>query len=698
MRALAACLFLATLPLCGCGKKKAPAQAKDAAAAIVNPTLLTEAPRLGLAARVPVDVEFCLSTVNFRQHSEALKKSRWWKEVSAYVDDYAPVSKGAEPVQIDEAFLAFGKGSAEELSVLRQLNDLYNETAYRGMMSGGALAALGTSFDIGKMIDAALADTQLLEAVILLLERFEMPPVMLGLATPEPEKVLQRISNTLQLSDWMGDAPLSRIVTTQKEQITVNEIAMSGILTQERRQSWLEALVKMMPRITPETRDRVSRALDVLANKNWVLALGVSKEQGRAYVAVAQHKGQVYLANAVTDSMLARPQLRFADGQARRQELGLITCWDGAFLDVLQSDAPFTPIVRGLLAGLKSEKVFSEAARTLEPLVADLGKAEQAYFRNEHTTGAAVAWWEKGLNVAWEGGVNASTVPVLSAPSRFSPLLDDSSIVLGVSGQGSAAGLGRAYFEALARLAHTTTATLIQAGVGGDQAAQTLQWADDAVLPPLLEIYASTKAIWQKGLGNDGVLILDIGGKMPALPGLPPAGADVPLPRLVIAQDIQNRTLIGTAWQNSEAALQRLLKGIPAPQPIELPQVMTRKKDGLTSYFYTLPLESEEVLPCVSLTDQLFMLGTSRPQQQQLAASVKKAGSALAAGMRVKVSFLKLREFLKAFATARGQSAEWKSLLRWLEPLEVLEARAWGQDNTARGTLTLGIHDVLTYD
>lgn len=686
------------LPLCGCGKKKAPAKARDAAAVVTHPTLLTEAARLGLAARVPVDVEFCLGTVNLRQHTEALKTSRWWKELLAYVEDYAPASKGTESVPVNDAFVAFGKGAAQELVVLRQLNDLYNETAYRGMMSGGKLAGLGTSFDIGKMIDAALADTQVLEAVILLLERFEMPPIMLGVASPEPEKVLQKISNALQLSAWMGDAPQSRIVTTQKEQITVNEIAMTGILTVERRQAWLEALVKMMPRITPEMRDRVARALDVLANKSWVLALGLSKEQGRAYVAVAQQKGQIYLANAVEDSMLARPGLRFADGQARRKELGLITCWDGGFLDVLQSSKPFLPIVRGLLEGLRSEKMFIGAARALEPLVAELGKAEQAFYRNEHTNGAAVAWWERGLNVAWEGGVNASEVPVLSAPSRFTPLLDEPSLVLGLSGQGAGAGLGRAYFEAWAKLAYAASAQLVQAGVGGEQATQTLQWVDAALLPPLLEIYGGTKTIWQKALGNDGAFLLDVGGKMPALPGLPPGGEDVPLPRLALVQDIKNRPLIGASWQGTEAALQRLLKSLPTPQPIEPPQVTTRKKNGVTSHAYVLPLDSEDLLPCASLTDQLFMLGTSRRQQLQIAENAGRAGHALAAGMRVKVSVTKLREFLKAFAAARGQSADFKSLLRWLEPLEVLELRAWGQGGIARGTLTWGMHDVLTYD
>ncbi len=684
------------LPLCGCGKKKAPAQAKAAAA--VRPTLLTESERLGLAARVPVDVEFCLSTVNLRQHAEALKKSRWWKELSAYVEDYTPASKGSEAVQIDEAFLAFGKGSAQELGVLRQLTDLYNETAYRGMMSGGAPARLGTGFDIGRMINAALGDTQLLEAMILLLERFEMPPIMLGVASPEPEKVLKKISNFLQLSAWMGDAPQSRIVTTQKEQITVNEVAMTQILTVERRQAWLEALVKMMPRITPETRDRASRALDVLANKSWVLALGVSKEKGRAYVAVAQQKAQVYLANAVGDSMLARPGLRFADGQARRKELGLISCWDGAFLDMLQSDQPFTPMVRGFLDGLRSEKMFMGVAHALEPLVKDLGTAEQKFFQNAHMSGAAVAWWDKGLNVAWEGGVNASTVPVLSAPSRFTPLLDDASIVLGVSGQGAGAGLGRNYFEAWAKLAHGGATQLVQAGVGGEQAAQTLQWADAALLPPLLEIYGGTKTIWQKALGNDGAFLLDVGGKMPALPGLPPGGEDVPLPRLALVQDLKNRPLVGTSWLGAEAALQQLLKSLPAPQPLELPPVITRKKNNVISHAYALPLESEDVMPCVSLSDQLFMLGTSRRQHLQIAEGVARSNNALAAGMRVKLSITKLREFLKAFATARGQSASFKSLLRWLEPFEVLEARAWGEKGVARGTLTWGMHDVLSYD
>lgn len=700
MRAFAACLLLTSLPLlCGCGKKKAPAKAKEAAPAAAVPTLLTEGDRLGLTARVPGDVEFCLGTVNYRQHADALQSSQWWKDVKTYLEEKTPPGSGADDdVPVSDVFLAFGKDSTKSLAVLRQLNDLYNETAYRGLMSGGALAGLGTSFDIGKMVDVALTDAQVMEALILLLERFEMPPVMLGVASPEPEKVLGKISKLLRLSDWLGDAPQSRIVTTQAEQVTVNEIAMADILTVDRRKEWLETLARTMPQVTPDMRDRISRGLDVLAGKNWVLALGLSKDKGRAYVGIAQRKEQVRLATNAGDSVLARKELRFADALAQRKGLGLIACWDGGFLDVLQSNEPFHPLVRGLLAGLRSEPMFADAARRLQPLVDELGAAERSFYRNEHTTGAAVAWWEGGLRLAWEGGVNASSVPPLAAASRFTPLLDEDSVVIGVTGQGAGQGLGRAYFEAWMKLAHGTAEELIGAGVGGQQAAQTLKLVNDAILPGVLEVYGGTRTIWQKGLGGDGAFILDVGGKMPPLPGLPPGGEAVPLPRLLLAHELKDRALIASAWDGTEAALQRLLKVVPAPQPLELPAVVTRHSGALTTHAYPLPFESPDLTPCASLTNDLFMLGTSRKQQQQ-AAEVLAKDSPVAAGTRIKLSITRLREFLQAYAKARGDDAQGlRQTLRWLQPLEVMDAWLWADGGVARGRLTWTMHDVLRYD
>jgi hypothetical protein len=221
------------------------------------------------------------------------------------------------------------------------------------------------------------------------------------------------------------------------------------------------------------------------------------------------------------------------------------------------------------------------------------------------------------------------------------------------------------------------------------------------VLPGVLSVYDGTKTIWQKALGGDGAIILDTGGKMPLLPGLPPGGDAVPLPRFAMVHEIKNRELIGVSWQNMEAALQPLLKQVPAPQPVELPPAVMKRSADLTSYFYTLPFESEDLVPCASLTEKLFMLGTSRAQQIRFAENVKQPGHALAAGMRVRMNFTKLREFLKAFATVRAQNGGadgLKAALKWLEPFETMDLRLWSEESQGRGTLSWKIHDVLSYD
>lgn len=693
-------ILVVSLLLCGCGKKKAAVTPKaDAAAAVVvKPTLLTEVGRLGLAGRVPADVEFCVSSVQLKKHAEALRASRWWGQMQAFVEDKMPASAKTDTVKVDEVFVAFGKESVKSLALLRQLNDLYNETAYRGMMSGGVLAGLGTSFDAKKLMQAALSDPEVLESLILLIERFEMPPVMIGVASPEPEQVLKRMSELLHLADWIGNAPQSRIVTAQGEKITVNEIAMDQVLTTDRRREWVETLEKAMPSITPEMKDRMARGLEVLARKKWVLALGMGKES--AYLAVGKSKDQIRLANSVDESLLARPEMRALDEHAPK-DLGMIACWDGAFWDVMQSDHPFQPIARGLLAGLRSDKMFAGMAQALELQAVELAAAERAFYHSDHTTGAAVAWWDGGVKLEMTGGTSTAASAVLAQPSQFAVLLDDPELVFGLSGQGSSTGTGRAYFEAGMRAVHATAHELVKAGVGGEKSAGMLKLVEQGVLPRVIEVYDGTKTMWQKALGSDGAFILDVGGKMPVLPGLPPGGEAVPLPRFASVHEIKNRALIDVSWQRMETALQQLLKNVPLPQPMELPTPVMKQKDELTSYSYELPFDSKELGPCATLNEKLFLFGTSRVQQSQLAEKLKQPGASPTTGKRVKLNFGKLREFLKAFATVRAQNGgadSLKAALKWLEPLETLDLRLWSEDGVGKVRASLQVHDVMSYD
>ncbi|MEZ5384223.1 MAG: hypothetical protein R3F13_01780 [Prosthecobacter sp.] len=681
----------------GCKKTAAvKLKAEAPAPVIVKPTLLTEAPRLGLAERIAGDAEFCVTTVSLKKHAEALKASNWWRRTVSFLEEQVPAGDAnAEPLVIDDTFAAFGKGSAAGVAMLRQLSELYNETAYRGLVHKDILAGPGTPLDAEGVLEVALRDAKLLEALILWLERFQMPPAMIGVASPQPEKVLARLSSLMRLGDWMGDAPQSRIVTPQGEQITVNEIAMAEIFTSERRREWLEALTKARPYITPDMKDRISRGLEVLARKEWVLALGLGPQ--RAYVAVGRTTDEVRLATSVEDSILSRPEMRPLDANAMKN-LGLIACWDGTFLNALRSNEPFQPMVRGILTGLLADDGLGRIARSLTPLVIELAAAERAYYDADLTSGAAAVWWEDDLHAEWVGGASVQSTRAWSNPTRFSRLLDEESVILGVSGQGRGAGLGCDYFEAWMKLAHAAAGEWIRAGGGGENAPELFKVAEDSFLPSVLGIYDGAKTIWQKALGADGAFVLDVGGRMPALPGLPPGGQEVPLPRLLLANDLKNRALIGASWQNIETGLKQGLQMIPAPEPLKLPEALSRRYGDVETVFYETPLRSEELLPCVSLTETRFMIGTSRKQQTDAADVLRQPGMQDRTGMRVKMNFAKLREFLRAFTAVRSDVQGLKDAQKWLEPLEVFDLKIWSEGNLNRGVLSWTMHDVRSYD
>ncbi len=46
--------------------------------------------KLGFAGRLPADTEFYVGSADFKQHLEALKKSAFYKEISALANDKTP--------------------------------------------------------------------------------------------------------------------------------------------------------------------------------------------------------------------------------------------------------------------------------------------------------------------------------------------------------------------------------------------------------------------------------------------------------------------------------------------------------------------------------------------------------------------------------------------------------------------------------
>ena len=149
-------ISVVTLTLTGCGKKQpeaALAPAGQPATAPATPeakkaSFTDHAAKLGFAAHLPKETEMYLGSVNLKAQLDAAKKTAFWKDASAFIDDKTPApGKAADPSSDafkklwgDDFFFALAKGSSQTLNTIREFSELYTEITYRAMMAGGPLA------------------------------------------------------------------------------------------------------------------------------------------------------------------------------------------------------------------------------------------------------------------------------------------------------------------------------------------------------------------------------------------------------------------------------------------------------------------------------------------------------------------------------------------------------------------------------
>jgi hypothetical protein len=208
--------------------------------------------------------------------------------------------------------------------------------------------------------------------------------------------------------------------------------------------------------------------------------------------------------------------------------------------------------------------------------------------------------------------------------------------------------------------------------------------------PSLRETYAASKALWQNGLGNDSALVLDLGGRMPLFPGLPPGGEKLPMPRIGFVNEIKSRDAVSQEWARIETGLTGVLKPFSMP----LPPVESFPQKNATAHFWTLPFNSEDWTLSAALDDQTLAFGTSRAQQLEIVEAAAKPE--MKPGWHLRADFARLRVFLSEFAQVRVQQtgdATLKNAIRWLEPLGDLRIHVQVEDNEARSSIDWSMKD-----
>jgi len=641
----------ALLALGGC--KKAP----PPAAAVAQPKL----PDIPLAARMPADVEGCFCTVNLGQHLNALKQTQVWQDISGFAEEKLPPGAVLPDWSgVQDVAIAAGPGTAKLMVVLRELGNLYNEAMYRKMLQ----LTLGSGPVDQTALDLALAD-----AAVLLLERVEVPTVMIALRGEKASDVLNQLTDTLQKAPWFANAPVATVTTTQKEQLGITEVDVSTIWPLEARKAWLDGLS-----ISDEAlRGKIAQALEVVFGKTLVIAMG--RGPGVAYFGIASQKEDIHLAEGAPQSVLARPEMAFLSAHDSKSLLGAAFA-SAELLAASHDPAP----TRALVSALASVSMF----QPLGPQIEAVHTAEAAMRQREFANAGAVLWWEAGLHGEMRGGVAGAALQALMPSTRFATLLEGPQVLFGIAGQGGDGTL-RAYLENWIALLHAA----VTSGPFAEH-----PWAKmlPMIEPSLRETYAASKVLWQNGLGNDSAFVLDVGGRMPLFPGLPPGGEKLPMPRLAMVNEIKAREVVSKEWARLEMGLAGVLKPFSMP----LPPVESFPQKNATAHFWTLPFSSEDWSLSAALDDQTLAFGTSRAQQLEIVEAGAKPETR--PGWHLRADFARLRAFLAEFARVRAQQSDdaaLKNVIRWLEPLGDLRIRMQVENNEARSTLDWSMKDAV---
>lgn len=716
-----ACLstLLVVLAFSGCGKKPEAASAAagssekpaaPAAAAPAKPSLVSHAAKLGFAAHLPKETEFYVGTVNLKSHLDAAKKTAFWKDVGAFIDDKTPApAKAVNPAADafkkmwgDDIFVALGKGAAPSLASVRELSELYTEITYRAMVAGGPLAGgapAAGGMQPDKIIKALIDDPKLLKRAASVIGALKLPPLIIGVKTEKPEELLKDLIPAEALAALGKNAKMSDITTALGGKFKSIEFALNSFLTDDVKKKALES---MPPGINDESKAEIAKTLDDLQSKKASLAYGSAG--GYVIVASGMDTSHLQFVEKPEASLLTKPEFEKLVPYASN-DLLVLGSSDAAVMESLASDQPVQPILRGLVSGLKTSEMFRGLATGLEPRISEMALIEKKLNKRTFSNTVSIGWWDaQGYHMENFGGAQTDMFDD-SKPLQFASLIEEPSVVFGFNYNAKAESLAaaRGYFESWMELIHHVAGELIKTGLGGPQGVQMFEMIDKTVIPELVSFYRGSKAIDETALGTEKALVADLGGKLGGLPGLTPEAAEKKTLRLAGVHPVVNRPAIGTNWTLMEAALKRLITAIPSPTPIPLPNPMSSEKNGITTYFFPIPLATEDLLPCASVNDKLFIVGSSKNFNEAIAGQVAaaKPASAEPASIKWKISFGNVREIMKIssmLSKTPGAGDDVKSALRWIAPFENMQGRCWSEKGTRRDSITWEIHDVKKFD
>lgn len=716
-------LALLALPLAfalsQCGKKEEPAAPGSTAGAPAvpapkPPTLADHAAKLGFAAKLPADTELYFGTAQLKTHLEALKKSAYWKDLDGLIQDKMPAPTAGDKSQEifkklwgDDVFIAGGAGFSRDIAMLKELNQLYNEMNFKVIMSGSTAKAADTEAKPNPfaMFQSILSDPAYIERFAGLAAKFELPPLLMGMKMENPAEIMKELFNEKMLSGKSGNIKLTDLKTADGFDFKTITVDMNAVMPESQKKEMLGKLPKEMPE---NTRQTISKLFDDLRSKKLLFAVGAVGDH--LILACGKNLDHLKFTKDPAASLLSKPELATLVPFAGNN-LCALTYANADTLTAMNDPQPIIPMLRGVISAMKESEMFREMAGKLDTQLAELAPLESKVYGSKWTNLLGIAWWGKGLHMEAFGGAESHFM-LGDKALTYASLIKKPGVLFGMAYHRSTAYEKdvHAWLEKLTEILYIGAQELVKAGVAGQEGGQQFAMFEQVFLPSWKKFYQADKDMHEKGMGSEQGFVIDVNGKMPTLPMLPPEAKGMKFPRITSINEVTNREEVGKAWTVMSESINGLSAALGggastpnSPPLFALPDPINSEKNGVTTYFYGMPFFAGDLLPCASINDKLLILSSSKDAAESFAGELSKPATEKISGLYWKFDISVLSDLVSnaaklAPAENPEQAREIKDNLKWLKPFKAMQGRIYQDKGQWRTTLDWEILDVVTFD
>ncbi len=518
----------------------------------------------------------------------------------------------------EEFSLAVGKGTEKQGQNLMDIARLISVYSNASTMSQ-ALGLEDGVFDFGEIFLEGFTENEAELANIL--GTSQMPPILLSFKVSDKDQ-RDQLFGAVEMGKGMAMMSEMPFLKAAEKQVgglnfTGLEVQGEGLIELARSQGAADQLGGIFDATTVED------ILGALSEKN--LYVMAAKSEDAIHLFLGSSPDEIPVASDPSSSFVTLAELDFADKYLDEELLTFTWMSKGLMTLLNENSEVLGSYFEASKVVIDKYEVLGDTTK-LEGLLDQCIELEKSYFSGAKSYPYGILSYLKadGLYIEGFGGTNGygydlTTPLVMGAP--------ESEAFVTIHGAGDPEAVKK--FGAYASKVGETAWEIVslvgpneELDMDGDFR-EFVEFCNGPVKGDLEKMLGGLKTA-AKGVGNEFYFEIDVAGTWPTVPNIPaPFIEEAPFVRINFMQPVTERAKLAESWKAIEDSAANVLKAISAEMGEDIPmqRPMSSESNGNKTYFFAIPMQTDDCVPSVTLGDEFAVIGTSKNRALELLAA-----------------------------------------------------------------------------